>query len=172
MSQVRTNSLVPAGGIPGGASGGGIIQVVSVIKTDTFSSTSTSFADISGLSVSITPQTTSNKILILCQINHGQSPEAGQTIRLMRGGTAIAIGDAAGVRTRGSTGLPYLNIYNIESHSIIHVDSPATTSSTTYKLQMIACGGTIHHINRNGYDDNRIFDARTTSSITVLEVSG
>jgi len=41
MSQVRTNSIVPAGGIPGGASGGGIIQCVSTTKTDIFSSTTT-----------------------------------------------------------------------------------------------------------------------------------
>ena len=65
MSQLRTNSIVPVGGIPAGASGGGIIQVVQTVKTDDASTTSNSYTDITGLSVTITPRSTSNKILII-----------------------------------------------------------------------------------------------------------
>jgi len=173
MSQVRTNSLVPVGGIPAGASGGGIIQVVQTVKTDTFSSnTSNTHVDVTGLSVSITPRSTSNKILVICEINQGVQTYGGHTIRLLRGSSNILLGDAAGTRNRGSTASPYGDIYTIHSQGITYLDSPATTSSTTYKIQVYAQDGYRVHVNRNDYDDNRVYDSRTTSSITVLEVSG
>jgi len=72
MSQVRTNSLVPVGGIPAGASGGGIIQCVYALKTDTQSfANNSSFNDISGLSVSITPRSSSNKVLVFFSVSAG-----------------------------------------------------------------------------------------------------
>ena len=49
MSQLKVNSIIPAGGLVSG-SNGGIIQVVQTVKTDTFSKQSTAFADITGLS--------------------------------------------------------------------------------------------------------------------------
>ena len=65
MSQIKVNSIVPASGLPAGASGGGIIQCVSTTKTDTTTQSSTSFTDIPGLSVSITPSSNSSKILVV-----------------------------------------------------------------------------------------------------------
>ena len=52
--------------------GGKVLQVVSTAKTDTFSTSSTSFTDITGLSVAITPSATSSKILVFlsCTKNH------------------------------------------------------------------------------------------------------
>ena len=72
MSQLKVNSIVPVGGLPSGANGG-IIQVVSATKTDTASFSSTSFQSISGLSVTITPSSNSNKILICSHINFGEN---------------------------------------------------------------------------------------------------
>ena len=54
-----------AGALASGFGGGKILQVLQTVKTDTFTTTSTSFVDVTGLSVSITPATTSSKILIL-----------------------------------------------------------------------------------------------------------
>ena len=67
MSQIKVDSIIPRGGLASGSSGG-IIQVRSVTKTDTFQTSSASFTDITGLSVSITPQSTSSKILIQVHI--------------------------------------------------------------------------------------------------------
>ena len=66
MSQIKVNSIIPVSGVPTGG-GGGIIQVKSVVKTDIFTSTSTSFVDITGMSVNITPTSSSSKILFLAQ---------------------------------------------------------------------------------------------------------
>ena len=64
MSELRTNRIVPRDGLPSG-SAGGIIQVKSTTKTDTFTTNSTSFTDITGLSVTITPTRSDNKILVM-----------------------------------------------------------------------------------------------------------
>ena len=65
MSELRTNRIVPRDGLVSGASvGGGVIQVVQSIKTDTFSTTSQSFVDITGLSAIITPTRSDSKIII------------------------------------------------------------------------------------------------------------
>ena len=51
--------------------GGKVLQVVSVAKTDTFSTTSNSFVDVTGLTLNITPSATSSKILVLCDVKLG-----------------------------------------------------------------------------------------------------
>ena len=65
MSQIKVDSIIPRGGLPSGASGG-IIQMVQTVKTASFSKVNTaSFSEITGLTVTITPQSASNKILIM-----------------------------------------------------------------------------------------------------------
>lgn len=174
MSQLRTNSIVPVGGIPAGASGGGIIQCVQVVKTDIFSSTSTSFVDVTGMSASITPRSSNNKILIICRFAHSRSTSTtGVHFRLARGGSAIFVGDASGSRTQAATGSHYLDSYNHIGETITFLDSPATTSSTTYSLQgRVSYSGPTWYVNKSGFDDNRAEDARTASSIILMEVSG
>jgi hypothetical protein len=77
MSQLRTNSIVPVGGIPAGASGGGIIQVVDASTSTATSTTSTipfdstipqSTEGTELLTVSITPRSTSNKLIIFVSV--------------------------------------------------------------------------------------------------------
>ena len=65
MSELRTNRIIPRDGLPSG-SAGGIIQVKSTTKTDTFTKPrNTTFVDITGLSVSITPTRSDSKILVM-----------------------------------------------------------------------------------------------------------
>ena len=75
MSELRTNRIVPRDGLVSGTGvGGGIIQVKSVTKTDTYSpSGSTSFSDVPGLSVSITPNRSDSKILVFYDLCWGTS---------------------------------------------------------------------------------------------------
>lgn len=175
MSQLRTNSIVPLDGLPAGASGGGIIQVVSTTKTDTFSSatSSSAFIDVTGLSVNITPRSTSNKILIYSTVHiTGASAADRFGIRLVRDSTAIAIADAASNRVRASASTINDSTSELHNLNIMHLDSPSTTSATTYKIQCT------NESNRNVYinissadqDSNTVF--RTVSSITAMEVSG
>ena len=151
---------------------GAVLQVASSIKTDTFTSASTSFTDITGLSVSITPTSSSNKILVMYSLMTGENLSGFPMVRLVRNSTAIAVGDAAGSRTQvtsvaWSSGSN--NVTNMQSMNFL--DSPATTSSTTYKLQIISDSGTTNYINRNARDDNGSYEPRGVSTITVMEIA-
>tara|TARA_A100001201_G_scaffold70726_1_gene64902 strand:+ start:683 stop:1678 length:996 start_codon:yes stop_codon:yes gene_type:complete len=159
-------AAVPAGGIT-------TSDVVSVTKTDIFTTSSGSFTDITGLSVTITPSSSSSKILILgsCQYSSSGSGGSRQHIRLLRGSSAIAIGDGAGSRQRstfasetsGGGG-------NMKSAALFHLDSPSTTSATTYKFQAAALDGNSFQLNRSVADTDSSNYQRVASFITVIEV--
>lgn len=167
-ASVATVGTLPKARLPAGS----VLQVVSNTKTDTFSTTSTSYVDITGLSVSITPISATSKIYISYIVNGGiDSSLAGIFIRLVRDSTPIFVADTAGSRpsaqnqTAGS-------IYIVNSMAGSFLDSPSTTSATTYKIQMFNNGGVDSYINRSVADRNTsLYDVRTVSSITVMEIA-
>lgn len=155
---------------------GSVLQVVQAVKTDTFSTTSASgtFADITGLSVSITPSSASNKILIMAEVRTATPGSNGSFIRAVRDSTAIYIGDSGG----GSRVRIAAQGYNPDNNSnnnltIMYLDSPATTSSTTYKIQACVGGtsGTVY-VNRSNNNTDAVYTGMQTSSITVMEIKG
>ena len=153
-----------------GITTGKVLQVVSVEKSDTFTTTSTSFVDITGLSVSITPSATTSKILVLMDVSVGNTGNTyTANVRLMRGATAISIGDSAGSRSQ-STGNTVTSTYIISSIASNPLDSPSTTSATTYKIQARAEAASTTTINRSGIDNDNSYTARTTSHITLMEI--
>jgi hypothetical protein len=151
----------------------GVVQVKSTTKTDTFTTTSSSMTDVTGLSVSITPTSASNLVLVNVSLSAcGPTGSAALQGQLVRDSTAIALGDTAGSRTRTT-------INNIEnpapsalSLNVMFLDSPATTSATTYKLQIRSNSSPATvFVNRSSTDtDNNQF-ARSISTITVMEVA-
>jgi len=151
-------------------SAGKVLQVVSTTKTDTYTSSSTSWNDITGLSVSITPSSTSSKIMVLLNVQTGNTGGTYHTMtKLLRGSTDISVGDAAGSRTRGSTFYGDSYISSLYSSATSYLDSPTTTSATTYKVQIRASGNTAT-VNRGGRDTDNSAHIRTASSITVMEI--
>jgi hypothetical protein len=149
---------------------GSVLQVVQTVKTDTFSTTSTTFIDVTGLSVTITPSSASNKILVFCDVMLSYI-SGGSTVRLLRNSTPIYVGDAAGSRPLGLIETPDGTFYGGIRSGGIFLDSPATTSAVTYKIQMLTTISGV--INRTGRDENNsAYDPRTASSITVMEISG
>ena len=175
MSELRTNRIVPRDGLPSG-SAGGIIQVKQTVKTDTFTSSSTSYTDITGLSVSITPTRADSKILVMMHVNLGHTNYVSGFLRLMRDSTAISVADAAGNRIVSTVAMADDPVDDeINCYSATFLDSPSTTSATTYKVQLTteSSGNTGEvYVNRSGEDANNVQNARTVSSITVMEVSG
>jgi hypothetical protein len=150
-----------------------IVQIATVTKTDTFSSTSNTFTDVTGLSVNITPTSASNRILVIYSVMSGASSSQGPNIRLVRNSTAIAIGDVAGSRTQTTSAGFASNTNNLISmHNMNFLDSPATTSSTTYKIQIQSDNSSTQVVNRCVRDDNASYESRGVSTITVMEISG
>jgi hypothetical protein len=151
--------------------GGKVAQVVSTVKTDTFSTTSTSYVDVTGFSVSITPSSASSKVLVVANFTVGNAGAGVDPFwQLVRTSTAIFIGDAAGSRTRGSTGGRATADAATASNSLIFLDSPATTSATTYKLQAASNTATTIYVNRSQDDADQTARGRFASSITVMEI--
>ena len=173
MSELRTNRIVPRDGLPSGSSGG-VIQVKSATKTDgNFNTTSTSYTDVTGLSVSITPTRSDSKILIFANV-HGIGDSSTQAyLRFMRDSTAICVGTSVGSRVAATMGSMYQDQSNdVNSCSQTFLDSPSTTSSVTYKIQCRTQGSGSIYINRSQTDANDSTSGRFTSSLTVMEVSG
>ena len=150
------------------AGGGKIGQVVSVTKTDTFSTSSSSYVDITGLTVNITPSASNSKILVLYTVSGGTNYHS--FTRLLRGSTAISIGDASSSRTRATTGNFYENASGSMAYTygVNFLDSPSSTSELTYKAQILAGGAT--YVNRSRGDTDAYHGSRLASTITVMEV--
>lgn len=151
------------------------VQVIQTVKTDTFSTTASSFTDVTGLSVSITPTSASNRILVFLSIAGVNATTTGSTARIARNGTGIGVATSAGSRNAGGTA----EMYNARTDSFytytsIVLDSPATTSAITYSAQIIAGSGGAYttYINSSSADGNSNAHSRGASSITVMEISG
>jgi len=177
MSQLKVNSIVPAGGLSGGASGG-IIKVVQTVKTDTFTASGSGESGITGLSATITPSSTSNKILIMVSVNYDYNrTNSGGGFRIYRGATSLtaATGDAAGSRYRVISDFgANANADQSGMHrSFSYLDSPSSTSSLTYQVyQYQAGGGQTFYLNRSQNDADQGDDPRMSSTITLMEISG
>ena len=157
----------------GGAGGGKVLQVVSTCKTDTFSSSAGSgtYADVTGLSASITPSATTSKIFVIVDAQVASTTGTNRAaVRLVRNSTAIDIGDAAGSRILASTAASSPNTDSLESSGISFLDSPSTTSSTTYKVQIAMLSSGTVYVNRSSSDGDSSVTPRTASTITIMEI--
>ena len=153
--------------------GGGVIQTKSAFTQATQSTNSTSFVDCTGLSVSITPTSASNKILVVYSFNFGIKDNHGG-FRLMRDSTPIGNGAGAGNR------IPCIayfygfnhNEYDLERYGGNFLDSPGDTNAHTYKIQMATPHGGGPHVffNYQANDTDQTHTGRGSSTITVMEV--
>ena len=153
--------------------GGKVLQVVSTTKTTTFTTTSSSFTDITGLTVDITPASSSNTILVISALNGSQDVGANRTyLKLVRDTTDIFIGDAASNRLRGSGSFSSAAGSIMDSgQPAVYLDSPSTTSAVTYKWQMaVSAGSGSGYLNRTEDDNDETTQIRAASTITVMEI--
>ena len=154
------------------ASLGKILQVVSTTKTDTASSSSSSFADISGMAVTITPSATSSKIYLTGYVHLGiNDARYSIYLKFTGGNTASYIGDAAtGVECANHVRMSNANSsYEQESSPLMYLDSPNTTSAITYQLQWAIQDSQTAYLNRAyTLDADR---GNTASTLTAMEVA-
>lgn len=179
VTDLGDDPVVTAGVVAGGAlPAGSILQVVSVAKTDTFSASVAGGGNVAvtGLTASITPISTSSKILALVSVSGSSNRGAGLAgIILTRGGTPIGVGDTAGSRSSLSAQTVGLNDNNaIANATTVFSDSPSTVSSVTYAVNVhndSSVSRTIY-VNRSNSDTDASYVARTASYITLMEVAG
>lgn len=149
---------------------GGVKQVISTAKTDT--STITSTTPSSFLSATITPSASTSKVLVIAQVVTSFTTQEA-FLRLSGGNALSYIGDTAGSRTRGITQpAETAGGSRATTQTLIYLDSPATTSATTYNVQgWVISGGTLY-VNRSFNDTDNANFIRGASSITLIEVLG
>ena len=152
------------------------LQVLQTPKTDTFTTSSTSFTDITGLSVNITPSSTSSKVLVFMDCKVASASNVTAFVRMMRDSTAIYVGDAASNRQRATmSNSDDPSSQFIFQMSGMFLDSPSTTSQVTYKVQILSepSGNTGNvYVNRSDADTDNDQEGRYASSITVMEIAG
>lgn len=149
---------------------GTVLQVVSATRTTSASSGSatSAFVDITGMTVTITPRSTTSKILVSFNVYVGNSTTTGTQnyVQIVRGTTAIGVGTGgSSINSSGQTWIA--DDGRLEPVANSFLDSPSTTSATTYKLQYRTSAGTIY-LNRRGSAN----DFNTASTITVTEIAG
>ena len=169
-SKLREDSILRVDGAPT-SGGGGIVQVIQTIKKDQFEtsqSVGSGYADINGLSVSITRTRSDSKVLVECQI-YNSNNNAVNFFRLLRGSTFIEqpSGTSSGGANYNAHGFSYFDHQFQDTCVFKILDSPATTSATTYKVQTAMTSGVVT-INQF-YNTSNYFGI---STITAMEVSG
>ena len=155
-----------------------IVQTRSSISNSRYSVNSTSWNDVSGLSVSITPENTGSRILVMVNMGAGGTDQGnydhGQAHRILRNGNdSNILGASDGSRQRiamKGIGFAYNHDHMGGGFSIIGVDHPNTTSSVTYKLQ-VQCQSRQFVMNGcpNNYNTSNIYHSRSCSHIIVQE---
>jgi len=149
-----------------------ILQVLQAVKTDTATLAAKTWTDITGLSVAITPASTANKINVsFTCVAGGSGSSAAPMFRIVRDSTPIGVGAAAGSRLQVTGAGPGGGGGTTVSGE--HLDSPATVSEVTYKIQWrrLKTSGTCY-LNRTDSDTDNDENMRAASSITVEEVKG
>ena len=155
-----------------GAGGGKVLQVVQTESKTNFSTTSNTFTDLTPITVDITPSATTSKVLVLCNLNFGGSADNRTGVRLIRAGTYIFGGDDQGNRQGVTTATEAAEDNSIYNVAFQFLDTPNTTSATTYKIQVSAqtSGSETVYLNQTGSDANQQYTKNTSSSITCIEI--
>ena len=149
-----------------GIAGGKILQVIQSTKDDGQEVTGTSYTDITGMSATITPSATTSKVLVMVDFVFNKNNYALYA-QILRGSTAIgnptSSDSAMRIYNNGSGG------DSSEHSSFMYLDSPSTTSATTYKLQVRSNGASHPYVNCSY--STRTSDYLSTSTFTLMEVA-
>lgn len=152
-------------------SAGKVLQVVSVTSTATFSTTSGTLQN-TGINLAITPTLATSKIMVFVTASTGQTTGGTAAIGIRRGATDIGIGiDVSNRRGVATTGGDTGSDNNsVGSATANYLDSPSTTSATTYSITLSARDTFTAWINRTHSDADGVYTVRPVSTITLMEI--
>lgn len=156
------------------ATAGTVLQVVSTTLTSTQSTTSGTPTDITNFSATITPSSASNKVLVFVTTQFSGPTNGYGYFLLLRGSTSIGLGTGAtGLQVNVFLSSGYVvGVASFGAASNSFLDSPATTSATTYKIQFASANPpNAFYINRQASTDNGSYINFPTSSITLMEIA-
>lgn len=172
-----TGLTMAAGKTIVGSGVGKILQVVQTVYTanTTYSVTAHSWFEITELATTITPSSTSSKILAMVNFGKIDISGNGWSHKFVRNSTDIGVGDLVGSRKQATFGA---NGYGVDANQVdaltfMYLDSPSTTSATTYKIYA-AIENTTLYLNRTGnYTDSAdTIHSTGISNMILMEVAG
>ena len=154
---------------------GHVLQTESVYTSLHQTVSSTSFTDITNMSVSITPTSSSSKILVTVSFSASKENNHSGLVRLLRDSTVISGGAGSGSHIDGLIfNIRDSNEYSVPNFNHTFLDSPSTTSSVTYKIQGKTTNATYPmYVNRTRRNDTtHDYESPVASTITVMEIGG
>jgi hypothetical protein len=170
VSDWPADSLALANAIDAGldaASALPIVQIVNVTDTTTRTTSSTSMTD-TGVSLTITPTSASNKILLMASFSAFSNPGVNR----YTGGSYQIYNDTAAAAVEGTQNAEYgsllssaVNQYGYAYFHLMGLDAPASTSAQTYKIRFEATNTTA------GTPNNQMVNATTTCVYRAYEVT-
>jgi hypothetical protein len=170
---VPSGATIVNSGTATGFGGGKILQVINgTILGESFSSTSASFVDVTGVNATIVPSATSSKILVMMhtQIGNG-STNYGTLVRIVTGtSTEIFTGTNLGSRQSAFGGIGSIATGASVDISSTYIHEPSTTSSLTYKLQVYCESGGTARIGASGNNGNSAYHPFTPTYINLMEI--
>ena len=160
-------SAITATDLPAGS----VLQIVQEIWTTAAGSTvEDTWTDL--LSLAITPSSSSSKIYAMYSISAaGQSGQRGG-FRLARGSTPLGIATSFGNRTAAGNAFMGNSDNNHDNHVFFYLDSPSTTSATSYKVQFHSENTTQVNFNYGWDNANDVTHYRSSSTLTLMEIAG
>ena len=169
------DSLLVANAVAAGLSAAGNAgigsNVVQTVKTDTFSTSSTSYTAVTGLSSTITPTSASSKVLVIVNFTFSTSAVTNPAAALFRGATNVGGGASVGSRLSAIANLTLESNYR-STQAFHFLDSPASTSATTYAVHVATGTGTLYiGLSASDSDSSSSDNVRTSSTITAIEVA-
>ncbi len=188
MSILKTNVIQTVAGKPILNSTGSVLQVVHTTLTTSFTGTSVQtgtgyYIDVTGLSASITPSSTSNRILILTNMYIGKTTAASsyqQHFRIKRNGTPIILGAGEGGRPTSTGRINHYSTdttsgqYQMFQFNGVHYDTPGSLSALTYQIELGGYSGSpVIFVNRSATWQAQAndYDSTPVSTLTLMEVS-
>lgn len=168
-----------------GVKRGTVLQTVSVFDNTHYtfnagSANQVTFYNITGLSLNITPSSSTSRIMLIAHVTVGQAADSYNIyLRFARNGTGIASSDPRGVYTAGSTATTGFRTfggsgsYQPTSLAMCFVDNPGTTSQVTYNIQACNSGGSgsPSYVNRTAALDTG-WPQPGTSNLIAMEIQG
>tara|TARA_X000001388_G_C2216567_1_gene117488 strand:- start:371 stop:1123 length:753 start_codon:yes stop_codon:yes gene_type:complete len=166
------------------ASSGGVKQMKVTTKTTSFTTSSgfNSYVDVTGLSVSITPSSTSSRILVLCNANIASENLSGgliflKFVRNIGGGSFANINEStdSGSYHHSHAEIEANTSYGYVGHTPLGLkffDHPNTTSAVIYKAQMCTNGSNTAVLGRSGRADANVQDIKNATQLMAIEIDG
>lgn len=155
---------------------GKVLQVVNTKITGAATYNGTSYGDISGFNASITPSSTSSKVLVMFNINAGSNNNGNRIVfRVTRtGNDNDYVGDSNSNRVSATAQMAVSNPQDQRANHISYISTPSSTSSVTYQLQakLQVGGGSNVSFGRSGTNSDSSIEGRTPQSVILMEIAG